>query len=173
MIAHSRGTDVLSSAIRELALVARATGETATDKLRDSNIVLAAPDMDMDVVSQRIVAEQLGRETNNITVYTSQEDKAIGLAEQLFNSVARIGRLGVDDLQADQLQSIEKIEGMSFIDLQENTSGTGHGYFHSDPAASSDLILLMRYGLAPGAENGRPLESIAPGFWMIKKNYPH
>jgi len=57
MIAHSRGTDVLSSAIRELALVARAAGETAPDKLRDSHVVLAAPDMDMDVVSQRIVAE--------------------------------------------------------------------------------------------------------------------
>ncbi len=173
MIAHSRGTDVLSSAIRELALVARAAGETVTDKLRNSNIVLAAPDMDMDVVSQRIVAEQLGRETKNITVYTSQEDKAIGLAERMFNSVARIGRLGVDDLQAGGLLSIEKIEGMSFIDLQENTGGTGHAYFHSNPAASSDLILLMRYGLAPGAENGRPLEPIAPGFWMIKKNYPH
>ncbi len=173
MIAHSRGTDVLSSAIRELALVARAAGEVASDELRDSNIVLAAPDMDMDVVSQRLVAEQLGRETNNITVYTSQEDKAIGLAEQLFKSVARMGRLGVDDLQADALLSMEKIEGMSFIDLQENTGGTGHAYFHSNPAASSDLILLMRYGLAPGAENGRPLEAVAPGFWLIKPEYPY
>jgi len=156
-----------------MALVARAAGEVTSDELRDSNIVLAAPDMDMDVVSQRLVAEQLGRETNNITVYTSQEDKAIGLAEQLFKSVARMGRLGVDDLQADALLSMEKIEGMSFIDLQENTGGTGHAYFHSNPAASSDLILLMRYGLAPGAENGRPLEALAPGFWLIKPEYPY
>jgi len=173
MIAHSRGTDVLSSAIRELALVARAAGETAPDTLRDSHVVLAAPDLDLDVVSQRIVAEQLGREAKSITVYTSGEDKAIGLAEWLFKSVARLGRLGVEDLQADDLVAIEKIEGMSFIDLQENTGGTGHGYFHSNPAASSDLILLLRYGLAPGAENGRPLESVAPGFWLIKPEYPY
>jgi esterase/lipase superfamily enzyme len=173
MIAHSRGTDVLSSAIRELALVARAAGETASDRLRDSHVVLAAPDMDLDVVSQRIVAEQLGREAKNITVYTSEEDKAIGLAERLFNSAARLGRLGVEDLQADDLVSIEQIEGMSFIDLQESTSVTGHGYFHSNPAASSDLILLVRYGFAPGAENGRPLEAVAPGFWLIKPEYPH
>ncbi len=46
-------------------------------------------------------------------------------------------------------------------------------YFHSNPAASSDLILLLRYGLAPGAENGRPLESVAPGFWLIKLEYPY
>lgn len=173
MIAHSRGTDVLSSAIRELALVARAEGETASDRLRDSHVVLAAPDLDLDVVSQRIVAEQIGREAKNITVYTSKEDKAIGLAELLFKSVARIGRLGVEDLQAEDLLAMEKIEGMSFIDLQENTGGTGHGYFHSNPAASSDLILLLRYGLAPGAENGRPLEFVAPGFWLIKPDYPY
>lgn len=173
MIAHSRGTDVLSSAIRELALVARAAGETASDRLRDSHVVLAAPDMDLDVVSQRIVAEQLGREAKNITVYTSEEDKAIGLAERLFKSSARLGRLGVEDLQADDLVAMEKIEGMSFIDLQESTSVTGHGYFHSNPAASSDLILLVRYGFAPGAENGRPLEAVAPGFWLIKPEYPH
>ena len=173
MIAHSRGTDVLSSAIRELALVARAAGETASDKLRDSHVVLAAPDLDLDVVSQRIIAEQLGREAKNITVYTSEEDKAIGLAERLFKSAARIGRLGVEDLQADGLVAMEKIEGMSFIDLQESTSGTGHSYFHSNPAASSDLILLVRYGLAPGAENGRPLEFVAPGFWLIKPEYPY
>ncbi len=136
-------------------------------------ILMLRDDLDIDVVSQRIVAEQLGRDTNNITVYTSQEDKAIGLAELLFKSVARIGRLGVEDMQADALNSMDKIKGMSFIDLQESTSGTGHSYFHSNPAASSDLILLLRYGFAPGAENGRPLESVAPGFWLIKPEYPY
>jgi esterase/lipase superfamily enzyme len=173
MIAHSRGTDVLSSAIRELTLVARAAGETPSDKLRDSHVVLAAPDLDMDVVSQRIVAEQLGRDTKNITVYTSQSDKAIGFAEHFFKSTARIGRLAIGDLQADDLAGIGKVEGLSFIDLREGMGGTGHGYFHSNPAVSSDLILLMRYDREPGAENGRPLESIAPGFWMINPDYPY
>ena len=173
MIAHSRGTDVLSSAIRELSLVARAAGETAPDTLRNSNLVFAAPDLDMDVVSQRLVAEQIGHDAKSLTIYTSGEDKAIGLAEWLYNSAARIGRLAVGDLQADELKSISRIEGMSFIDLKESTSSIGHGYFHSDPAASSDLILLLRYGFAPGAENGRPLESVAPGFWMINPGYPY
>jgi len=173
MIAHSRGTDVLTSAIRELSLVARAAGETPSDKLRYSHVVLAAPDLDLDVVSQRIIAEQIGREAKNITIYTSQEDKAIGIAERLFKSAARLGRLAIEDLQADDLAGIDKVEGISFIDLQEGTGGTGHAYFHSDPAASSDLILLMRYGFEPGAENGRPLEFMAPGFWMINPEYPY
>jgi esterase/lipase superfamily enzyme len=173
MIAHSRGTDVLGSAFRELALVGKATGVNALADLQGSHLILAAPDLDMDVVSQRILAEQLGRGSQNITVYTSQGDKAIGIAERLFKSAARIGRLGVEDLQAQGVDSMDKTEGLSFIDLQENTGGTGHGYFHSSPAASSDLILLIRYGFEPGAENGRPLESVAPGFWQIQPEYPY
>ena len=87
LIAHSRGTDVLSSAVRELALVARAREIELPDEFRDSHIILAAPDLDMDVVSQRIVAEQLGRESKNITIYTSESDKALGLAEPLLRVI--------------------------------------------------------------------------------------
>jgi hypothetical protein len=47
----------------------------------------------------------------------------------------------------------------------------GHGYFHSSPAASSDLILVMRYGRRPGAENGRPLKNLQEGFWMLENDY--
>jgi esterase/lipase superfamily enzyme len=172
LIAHSRGTDVLSSAVRELALVARAEGEKAPDKLQVSHLILAAPDLDLDVVSQRILAEQLGREIENITIYTSQGDKAIGLAERMFKSATRMGRLSIKDLETSGLESMDNIEGVSFVDLKESAGGTGHSYFHSDPAASSDMILMVRYGLSPGAGNGRPLKSIAPGFWQIEGGYP-
>ena len=42
----------------------------------------------------------------------------------------------------------------------------GDSYFTSDPAVSSDLIAMIRYGLAPGAP-GRPLEEIQRPFWRI------
>jgi hypothetical protein len=48
----------------------------------------------------------------------------------------------------------------------------GHDYFHSNPAVSSDLVLLMRYQLPPGAENGRPLGGNGHGFWAIDDRYP-
>jgi len=173
MIAHSRGTDVLTSAVRERALVARARGKEVPDKLRSSHIILAAPDLDLDVVSQRVVAEQLGRETQNITIYTSQTDKAIGIAESMFKSVKRIGRLDADDLTSRQLESVKYIDGISMVELQEvEQRKASHSYFHSDPAASSDLILTVRYGLEPGAENGRPLKPLEANFWQIEPGYP-
>lgn len=174
MIAHSRGTDVLTSAVRERALVARAKGKDYPDKLRSSHIILAAPDLDMDVVSQRVVAEQLGRETQNITIYSSQTDKAIGLAESMFESVKRIGRMDVDDLTSRQLESVTYIEGISIVEIQKvEKRKSSHSYFHSDPAASSDLVLTVRFGLEPGAENGRPLKPLEANFWQVEPGYPH
>ena len=41
------------------------------------------------------------------------------------------------------------------------------------PETDDDGVLTHGYGLAPGAENGRPLESVAPGFWLIKPEYPY
>jgi hypothetical protein len=53
-----------------------------------------------------------------------------------------------------------------------NPGAFGHDYFHSNPAVSSDLILMMRYHLLPGAENGRPLRVTKNGFWTIDDDYP-
>ena len=128
----------------------------------------------MDVVSQRIIAEQLGRESKNITVYTSGSDKALGLAERFFNSVKRIGRLEADDLAPQYLESLSNMEGISFISLsQSNRAKASHSYFHDDPNASSDLILMIRYGYEPGPEQGRPLTPVVTGFWQIEPGYPY
>ena len=173
LVAHSRGTAVASSALRELFLESRAAGENAREKFRISNLILAAPDMDLDVVMQRIVSEQVGRDVDQLVVYTSQQDKAISIAERLFKSVTRLGRLEVSDLSEDQLESLQSLHRISFIELQGKSDSTGHGYFHSSPAASSDLIMVVRYDLGPGAENGRPLKPGGPDFWIIEQGYPN
>ncbi len=40
-----------------------------------------------------------------------------------------------------------------------------------NPAVSSDLVLMIRYGLKPG-EPGRPLEHIGLNFWRVPEDYP-
>ena len=42
----------------------------------------------------------------------------------------------------------------------------------ANPAVSSDLMLLMRYALPPGAEYGRPLEVSEAGLWVVHDGYP-
>jgi esterase/lipase superfamily enzyme len=172
LLAHSRGTDVLTSALRELLLASRAAGNDNLETYRIENVTLAAPDLDVDVTLQRLAAEFLSDEVGEVTIYTSQGDRAISAAQALFSSRERMGRLGLDDVATDRLKDLDNVEGLSFVDLQEKADRTGHGYFHSSPEASSDLIMTIRYGMRPGVEGGRPLTRVGPVFWRIEPGYP-
>jgi esterase/lipase superfamily enzyme len=66
LVAHSRGTDVLSTAVRELLLTGRAAGHDNHELYRIANVVLAAPDLDIDVTLQRLAAEQLNEELGDV-----------------------------------------------------------------------------------------------------------
>jgi len=172
VIAHSRGTDVAGSALRELFLEAEAEGLDTRAHFKIQNLVLAAPDMDFEVVLQRLVAEKIEAGVGRLTIYTSQKDRAIGVAEHLFGSLTRLGKLQAADFTPAQIEALRRISRVSFVELQGRADATGHGYFHSSPAASSDLILVIRYDRPPGADHGRPMQPNGFGFWTIDKNYP-
>ena len=53
-IAHSRGTDVLASAFQQLGGEAYVSRSSITESLRVRNIVLFAPDIDIDVGATKI-----------------------------------------------------------------------------------------------------------------------
>ncbi len=59
------------------------------------------------------------------------------------------------------LRSRQRQQGGSF----------GHGYAIDNPAVSSDVIALLRYGRPPGEENGRPLKHLGENFWGIDDEY--
>jgi len=47
----------------------------------------------------------------------------------------------------------------------------GHSYFRNAPTVSSDVILMLRDDLDPGAP-GRPLENLGHKFWRVPPGYP-
>jgi esterase/lipase superfamily enzyme len=164
---------VTSSAIRELLLEARGGGKDLRDELKIRNIVLAAPDLDFEVSLQRFAAERFFKAADHITIYVSEGDKAIGISGWLFGSIRRMGQLRYEDLPADERELLRETGRLDFIDARVKGGGWGHDYFHSNPAVSSDVILLLRYGRGPGADNGRPLlKPEGGGFWTITKDYP-
>jgi esterase/lipase superfamily enzyme len=171
VIAHSRGTDVATSGLRELFIESRAAGRSPRKEFKIANLVLAAPDLDFEVILQRIVSERIGSGVGQATLYMSQRDKAIGAAEQLFGSDTRLGRLSARDLD-EVRQRIGLFGDVDFVEYRGKADTFGHGYFHSSPAASSDLVLVVRYDRRPGAENGRPLQSEGPHFWFMTDGYP-
>lgn len=177
LIAHSRGTDVAASALRELTIAARAAGLDPRREYKIHNLVLAAPDLDVQVAEQRLIGDQLALSVERFTIYTSPVDKAIGVATTLFSSPR--GRMGRYQLEhASELSRSAMEYGDSNFAII-NFSGTtkspsdryGHSYFRDAPTVSSDLVLMLRDDIDAG-EPGRPLENVGLKFWSIPPEYP-
>ena len=171
LIAHSRGTDVLTSALRELYIETHAAGKDFRTVYRIKNVVLAAADLDLEVVSQRLAAEYVGLGTERTTIYVSDVDRAIGFANLLFMSLRRIGQLRPEDLTDEQRQHLERVARTQLIDARVPTGFLGHAYFYRHPAVSADLVLVLRDQLEPGSP-GRPLHKRGANFWQITPEYP-
>lgn len=172
LVAHSRGTDVLTTAVRELIFEYRGTEQAHIPLLNIENLVLAAPDLDLEVTLQRLASDQLNEDIGDVAFYTFSGDKAIGASAKLFGSKRRMGRINVNDVADHRKAVLAAVEGLAFIDLAEATDTIGHGYFHNSPEASSDLIMTIRYGLKPGKEHGRPLTPLGMVFWRIEEGFP-
>lgn len=175
-IAHSRGTDVLTSALRELNILycaAKPDTRNATAKaLKIGHIVLFAADIDFGVAQQRLESEAITEACEHLTVYSSPGDKALLIAKWLFASTVRLGTLGLYKLPQRDRRQLAGIHNLTLIDAKVSSSFLGHSYFYSSPAVSSDLILLLRDDLEPGADSGRPLIRKNDAFWEIRDGYP-
>jgi esterase/lipase superfamily enzyme len=175
LIAHSRGTDVALTALRELTIEWRGRSETALERFKLRNVVIAAPDINLEVSLQRTEREGTRWTAEQWTTYTSTRDKAIGSAEWLF------GGLRFGNADYDTVDNMSKMWGETLMDSAgrdsviqyEGKSGGhhGHDYFRTNPAVASDLVLAVRYGRSPGAENGRPLKQVGGLFWKIDDDY--
>ena len=177
VIAHSRGTDVALTAIRELSIEARARGESPLDRYKLRNVVIAAPDINLEVTLQRTEREGTRWAAERWTTYSSPGDKSIGLSEWLFSGT-RFGKLVYDDMDdmdkvlAENFARIDSTGNDSVIQYAGKTGRSrSHNYFRTIPVVASDLVLAVRYGRSPGAENGRPLEHVGGLFWRIDDDY--
>ena len=178
LVAHSRGTDVATAAIRELFIFARGAGLHPRAQYKIQNLVLAAPDLDVGVVQQRLTAEQLDHGFDTVTLYFSPADGALGIAQWLFDSPrGRLGTMDEAELSAQGWDTAEQLNVLEernvLVRFDEGISDKyRHSYFRTNPSVSSDIVLLLRYGLPPGSPE-RPLENIGPGLWRIPPGYPN
>ncbi|MFC1677283.1 alpha/beta hydrolase [Planctomycetota bacterium] len=173
IIAHSRGTDVAGSALRELFIEAKGEKISPRLKFKIGNVILAAPDIDLDIVMQRFGAERFFLGLDRMTIYVSRNDKAIGVSEWLFTSRRRLGQLRIEDIPADDRESFRHVKRTYVIDALVDVGASGHYYFYLSPAVSSDLILVLRDDLDPGKANGRPLTEVESNFWQLHDDYPN
>lgn len=112
LLAHSRGTAVLLSALCELAIQSIAAGLEPVDVQKIDNVVLLPPDIDADVARQKI--ELFGSDQDlisrwsaarlprlfreRLTIYASPTDRALLFSTVLFRSRKRVGALSLEDI---------------------------------------------------------------------------
>lgn len=189
IIAHSRGADVLLSALQQLGMEAYATRSSPTERYKISNVVLFAPDIDLDVATTKLFGvvsdpdAPFGAKATpygllppigslHLTVYSSPNDKALALSSWLFGSVVRLGRLTSASITSKEagsnaLWENSQLSGIAdFIEYKGGTGFAGHSYFLSVSAVQKDLVALLRDRLKAGGP-GRPLVEIKRPFWRV------
>lgn len=171
LIAHSRGADVLITAVRELHIAYESAGLSTQAELKLENLMLAAPDLDSEVAAQRITAEQLFGVARRFTIYVSGSDISLEVADWLFDSDRRVGRMRYQAPTPETRGSHAVTEGACIVDVTAQTPGLGHEYFYDQPQVASDVLLLLSGNRDPGAEHGRPLINKAPGWWELDGDY--
>jgi esterase/lipase superfamily enzyme len=112
IVAHSMGTMLTLESLRQL--YAR-YGDAVANRI--GAVVLASPDIDMDVFSSSVTA--IGPLARKITVITATNDRALALSGRLAGGMTRVG--------AAEKAAIERL-GVRVIDA----SDTGWGIINHD-----------------------------------------
>jgi esterase/lipase superfamily enzyme len=165
VVAHSRGTHVLTGALHELVIENLAMDRDPRQTLKIANVVLASPDIDLEVFFQRFFGEQFFRGAQHVTIYVSKKDNAIDLSEWL-QSDRSLGDVQLEEFTEDELQMLEDVGSYDIVESKVRSSFLGHGYYHSNPAVSADLILVLRYGAKAGSDQ-RPLKHLTAKYWVL------
>src|SRR5262249_16739479 len=137
VVAHSRGTDVATTAVRELAIASMAKNESAAKALKLQTFILASPDLDAEVFRQRFLFETLCAAQDHLVIYFSPEDELLKLSKWLFNSKGRVGGLTVDDFSAQSRERISELGTTDFVHCEVSGFSPTHDYEFAHPAVMS------------------------------------
>jgi len=150
VIAHSMGNLVLTEALSKLAFVRHDTVL--------ANLVLAAPDVPLDLFRQQL-APAIRRLVTRLTIYMSAKDKALW-ASRLLSTHLRLG---------EATNPVRVFPDMDTIDASEvATDLLGHGYIASAQPLLDDLDLLVDQKQRPPRGALKPVSGPEGDYWTLR-----
>ncbi|WP_370399058.1 alpha/beta hydrolase [Sulfitobacter sp. JB4-11] len=170
IVAHSRGTSVMTQALREMVIFQQGRGAAPKTAMKTGTLILAAPDLDTGVARQRITSERVTEAFEQVNIYVNPDDSALRLSSFLTKH-PRVGAAEREDFAAGELAQLRKEALVHFIRVEGAGSAHSHSYFRQNPAVMSDIVLALRTRAFPGGTL-RPLEEDADLFWRLQPNYP-
>jgi esterase/lipase superfamily enzyme len=171
IVAHSRGTDVTTTALREMIIAVRSSGKDPKTVLKIENLIMAAPDLDFSVVRQRLIAEGFGAAMGQITVYMNRGDTALGISQRLMAGL-RFGKLTAGRLENADKEIFSEVKTVNFVNVEGVKGLTGHAYYRTNRNVFSDIGTIIRQSARPGSP-ARPLIRIQGNFWNMPTEYPN
>jgi esterase/lipase superfamily enzyme len=138
VLAHSMGAWLTVESLRQIAL------QDGPIPKKISNIVLASPDLDLDVFRRQVV--EMGPDRPQITIFVSRNDRALGLSALLAGNVTRVG--AVDLTREPYKSELEAARGVTVLDLSALQGGDALN--HSQFATSPEMVQLIASRMAGG-----------------------
>ncbi len=101
----------------------------------------------------------------HMSIYVSEKDKALGFSRWITRR-ERLGQvIAEEDLTPGGRRILEErrdhISVIDVTDAEGASTGNGHGYFRNSPWASSDILMMLMYGLNP-EQRGLQLKTTMP-----------
>ncbi|MCO5131602.1 MAG: alpha/beta fold hydrolase [Xanthobacteraceae bacterium] len=138
ILAHSMGSWPTMEAIRQLGL------ERGGVPSKITNVILASPDLDVGVFRRQV--EDMGPRRPHITLFVSQNDRALRLSRLIARGETRLG--GIDLTQEQYQQRLAGLAGVQVLDL--SAVGTDGDINHDLFATSPDAVRLIGEQLRQG-----------------------
>lgn len=137
VLAHSMGAWLAVEALRDIAL------KNGRVPAKIKNVVLASPDLDIDVFERQVA--ELGPKHPRIIIFTSPDDRALGLSRLIAGQVTRVGAVNLaDPAYAARLDQ----SGVVVVDLSNLEAGDTLN--HSAFATQPEMVQLIGARLASG-----------------------
>lgn len=171
LIGYSAGTRVVAAALYQLALLHSKQNCTRPEEnLRIGHAVFAGSDIDLNMFGAYMVDGILDI-TENVTVYASLKDMALGASGWFFGR-KRIGQIVGVKLNENAIRFLKENRNLVIVDATNARgadTGNGHAYFRKSPEISSDILTMLRFNLKP-EERGLEQSKEQPT-WIVPEDY--
>ena len=171
IVGYSAGTRVVMTALYEMALIhQRSTDAEIRRAGKLGNVILVGSDVDTGLFASYLL-DGLLRVQDRLTLYASPEDKALHLSQKIF-AHRRVGKVMPGTLDERMREFVAASPRLALIDVEDAADfdvGNGHAYFRRSPWVSSDILMTLRYDLAP-EERGLVRSDDSP-IWRFPTDY--
>ncbi|PDT80335.1 alpha/beta hydrolase [Sinorhizobium sp. BJ1] len=137
ILAHSMGNWLALEGLRQMAI---RNGELPA---KFKNVILAAPDVDVDVFRSQI--EDMGKRQARFTLFVSRDDRALAFSRRVWGDIPRLGSIDPEGHPYKQELEANRI---TVIDLTKVKAGDG--LHHSKFAESPQVVQLIGARISEG-----------------------